>query len=400
MSLHDAPGTRPKLLFISPTFPLPTDRGQRVRVFNLVLACCRDFDVTLVSPPPDAGVDVGELKRLGVDMLHTGAEGRGSSTRELIRFSAAAREIVTRGRMAHIAPYKAVLDRLQLGDYDLVFVERGHLSVLAAGFYDRTIVDLDDLEHVRLFREMTSGMRFVQAARSLPRLIRLLARESWGLRRFRAALVCSETDRRRLKALGARKVIVVPNGADIPAEDALDPAPSKDAVFVGNCQYPPNADAVDLLKTTIIPDLRRSHAGFMVDVIGPHSEACDAPQEGLHGRGFVTDLYRELSRYKVLVAPLRMGGGTKLKVIDAMAAGVPVVTTPVGAEGLDLVHGENALIADDPHVLADHVRSILDEPGLGKRLAVNARAHVERNFSWERVRSDIADTLKAEAAAR
>lgn len=385
---------RPRLLFLSPTFPLPLDRGQRVRVHNLLTACCRDFDVTFVSPPSDAEADLPVIEHPGLVILTTGNVRVMPGAKDLIRLSLEAREIMTPRRVADMEPYRVILKSLKLDEYDLIFVERGHLSVLAAGFYDRTIVDLDDLEHIRLFREMKNGMPFLQAARNLPRLIRLFSRETWGLRRFRAAIVCSDIDRRRLNVFGARNVIVVPNGADIPVAAGAETHPSMDAVFFGNCKYPPNAEAIGQLRSTIIPDVRRSHPGFTVDIIGPHSEAFDARYEGLCGRGFIPDLYAELSRYKMLVAPLHTGGGTKLKIIDAMAAGVPLVTTSVGAEGLGLVHGENALIADDPRAIADHVRSILDDEEKRKQLAASARAHVERHFSWATVRADLAEALR------
>lgn len=396
MSTNQRPAT---LLFISPTFPLPMDRGQRVRVFNLLKACCSAFTVTLLAPPPDPGTDITPLEALGVRLLPQSAAPVPHGVKDLIAASWRAGELFTPHRMADMAPYQAALDTVELAGFDLIFVERGHLSVLAAGFYPRTVVDLDDLEHVRLLREMQDGMSLAAAARRVPRLIRLFLRETWGLRRFRAAIVCSQDDRRRLRRWGVRNLLVVPNGADIPAQPESPPAPLHDAVFLGNCDYPPNRDAIALLRAEILPDLRATHPDFSVDLIGPGSQAFDAPSEGLHGLGFVDDLYGTLATYRMLIAPLRTGGGTKLKIIDCLAAGVPVVTTPLGAEGLDLIDGETALIADTPAGIARHVRTLLADPRKGQALAAAARAHAEKTLSWPQLRDDLAHAL-AQWAAR
>lgn len=386
-----------KLLFISPVFPLPLDRGQHVRVYNLLLACCRDFEVTFVCPPPDIlsqGEHYEGLLREGVEFRFTGLAVEPASAMHVFAASLAALELMPPGRLAALAPYRAVIDSLQLDDYALCLVERGHLSPLAAGIYDRTIVDLDDLEHVRLLREMSLQTDALRNLKSLPRLMRLFLRETVGLRRFRAAVVCSEGDRARLTSLGGRNLFVVPNGASVREVAPSPVAATKDAVFLGNCHYPPNRDAIELLRTTIIPDLRSTHEGFQVDIIGPHSDEPELQRDGLNGRGFVDDLPVELRRYKALVAPLQLGGGTKLKILDAMAAGIAVVTTSIGAEGLELKHGTHAMIADDPVVFAEHVRTVLADDDLRASLIENAQRHVKSSLSWDHIRDELAAKLQ------
>ena len=386
-----------KLLFISPVFPLPLDRGQHVRVYNLLLACSSNFEVTFVCPPPDVLSQDEHYKTLlqqGVTFRFTGASPRASSTKDMIAASWAARELMPPGRLSALAPYRAVIDTLELDDYAICFVERGHLTPLAAGMYNRTIVDLDDLEHVRLLREMKLQSSAARNLRSLPRLMRLFLRETLGLRRFRAAIVCSEADKDRVAALGGRRLFVVPNGATVPPAPAFTVQPTRDAVFLGNCQYPPNRQALELLRSNIIPDLETTHPDFVVDVIGPHSDSAEFKGQGLNGRGFVDDLPAELRRYKVLVAPLHLGGGTKLKILDAMAAGLPVITTSVGAEGLELTHDVHALIADDPIDFAKEVRRALADDDLRARISANARKHVETSLSWDHIRSAFSQVLE------
>lgn len=386
----------PKLLFISPVFPLPLDRGQRVRIFNLLKACSDAFEVTFVSSPglfKDESEEILQLKHAGVKFEAIDPSPKRYAARTLIKASLQAGELILRRRMQDIGPYREVLATLNLADFELIFVERGHLTVLAAGHYDRTIVDLDDLEHVRLWREINHVGNMAYSVKAIPRLLRLFIRETIGLRRFRAAIVCSEADRRRLSSFGATNVVVVPNGTQISSDEEPTIVPSRNAVFLGNCDYSPNRDAITLLTNEIIPILRKENPDFCVDLIGPHSDASEFQRPGVNGRGFVTDLALELAHYKVMVAPLRLGGGTKVKILDAMAAGVPVVTTSIGAEGLNLRSGTHALIADNTHDFANHVRRLLCDLPLRKKLAQNAQAHVRDNLSWVSIRRKMADEI-------
>src|SRR5207253_1011198 len=119
-------------------------------------------------------------------------------------------------------------------------------------------------------------------------------------------------------------------------------------VFLGNVAFPPNADAIDFFAEQILPALRARAGEVRFDVIG-----CNATEEmkeryasRVTFRGFVDDLGAAFADYDLLAAPIRYGGGTKLKVLDAMAYRIPVVTTGVGAEGLCIEHGKHALLAE------------------------------------------------------
>lgn len=400
MPMEDQVRNLPRMLFISPVFPMPLDRGQHVRIFNLLHACTTAFHVTFISPPRLSGGESEELAQLpsaNIEFKAAGPAREHYSLFSLMRASIKGGELIMRRRMQDIGRYQEALSTLNLADFDLIFVERGHLAVLAAGHYQRTIVDLDDLEHVRLWREIKHARNFTYTAKSFLRLMRLFIRETLGLRRFLASVVCSEADRKYLLSFGARKVIVAPNGTQVPVLEERKTSPAKDAVFLGNCDYPPNRQAIAVLSDKIIPELKLTHPDFCVDLIGPHSDMPEFQRPGLNGRGFVEDLAGELAQYKLMVAPLQLGGGTKLKILDAMAAGVPVVTTSVGAEGLDLKSGTHALIADNPHDFAEHVRELLSNPSLRRKLADNAKAHVRENLSWDNINRTIADQLLKQA---
>jgi glycosyltransferase involved in cell wall biosynthesis len=110
--------------------------------------------------------------------------------------------------------------------------------------------------------------------------------------------------------------------------------------------------------------------------------------------GFVDDLAAAIGRYDAVIAPLRYGGGTKLKVLDAMARGAPVITTRVGAEGLGLTDGVNVLLAETPEEFAECVRRLRADRDWGERIATNARDHVARTLTWPAIQSRLAAWLR------
>jgi glycosyltransferase involved in cell wall biosynthesis len=169
--------------------------------------------------------------------------------------------------------------------------------------------------------------------------------------------------------------------------------------FLGNMTHEPNVDAVEFFASQILPHLRARDPDAALDVIGPN--ATDALRaryaSRVRFRGFVEDLGAALAEYDVMLAPLRFGGGTKLKVLDGMAHGIPVVTTAVGAEGLGLRHEEHALLADSADALAQCVLRVGHDGTLAARLTVNACAHVRAHFSWDTIRERLTAWLREHA---
>ncbi|WP_119681028.1 glycosyltransferase family 4 protein [Indioceanicola profundi] len=398
-------GEKPRLLFLSPVFPYPLDRGQHVRIANLIQGCSRDFAVTLVSPPPPSDAAQASLSSFCEEMIavETG-EGESTSLVDTLRNFVRTGEIVGPERLPLLHRFARALEGIQLDSYDLIWVERRELAPLLRAWSGKTILDLDDVEHKKHFRELREKASPRQSIRMLPRGLRLWYRETMGARRYLATVVCSDEDRDYLKMFGMGNVHTVPNGVAMPT---LRPRRSgrngaaPRLVFVGNMQYGPNLDAVEFFAREIHPLLSDRLPGLMLDVIGPGTT--QAMREAYAGpvrfRGFVDDLADALAGYDVFVAPLRLGGGTKLKVLEAMANRIPLSTTPVGAEGLALRDRTSALISDTPHAIAEDIFTLCTDKALADRLAENAFQLTSERFRWDRIRGRAADWLRELAAA-
>jgi glycosyltransferase involved in cell wall biosynthesis len=208
-------------------------------------------------------------------------------------------------------------------------------------------------------------------------------------RRFDAVVTVSDLDRNRLLARwpgGARRVAVIPNGVDTEALQPLPPAPAPPTLlFVGTLGYEPNMDAAQFLATEIFPRVRAVCPAARLVIAGQHaapSVLALAPLPQVSVQVNVADLRPLYQQAQVVVVPLRAGGGTRLKILEALALGRPVVSTTIGAEGLDLAAGAQLRLADSAEAFAQAVLDLLGDPAAAAALAERGRAAVAARYAW------------------
>jgi len=227
-----------------------------------------------------------------------------------------------------------------------------------------------------------------------------LARYERGVMRAHDAVAAvSQTDARALQLLAPGLAVhVVPNGVDT---DEFAPAlagvlgqvagaalAAADLVFTGKMDYRPNVDAVLWFADEILPRVRAEVPAARFVVVGQQPHARLAPlaaREGVLLTGRVADVKPYIAAAAVYVAPLRMGGGTRLKVLQAMSLAKPIVSTTLGCDGLSIRHGREALLADTPGDFAAAVVRLLREPALGRTLGAQARALAVAQYDWRSI---------------
>jgi glycosyltransferase involved in cell wall biosynthesis len=224
--------------------------------------------------------------------------------------------------------------------------------------------------------------RFATAARKL---------ESALLPRYSAVLATSEDDAREARGIasGAR-ILVYPNA--LPWVDAPRSQEYPRLVFAGNFQYHPNIDAVRFLTEEIWPEVRKLHPTLRLRLVGRGDQYIRhllppgaADDTGIEVTGPIPDAQAEIAQARIVVAPLRAGSGTRVKILEAWAAARCVVATPIAAEGLDARDGVNIALASDPKRFAAEVARLLDDSASRQRLAAAGRRTFEDNYSWETV---------------
>ncbi len=205
---------------------------------------------------------------------------------------------------------------------------------------------------------------------------------------FGRTVVVSEPDRAALRALNPTLAVeVIPNGVDLGRLPPPTGPREPDALlFTGNFEYGPNADAARLLTQTILPAVQAQRPNARLWLVGhaPPPEVRALASEAVTVTGRVPDMRPWLQQAAVFVSPLRLGAGIKNKVLEALAAGCPVVGTPLSFDGIAVEDGQHALIAPLDALPAAILR-VLDDPALAVRLADSGRALVESRYTWAQV---------------
>ncbi len=299
-------------------------------------------------------------------------------------------------------------------EYDLVWFSTAALfDWLGRPRLGPTIVDLMDLEDVKarqksalLWRERsTGGLKEKIVLKSLAVVNRVNARDWKVFQRSVAAqvdrvILCSEEDVRRS---GIRNAVAVPNTYGRPertlGRDEIAASPT--ILFQGSLHYGPNIDAVDWLIDDVAPHLWEQLPGAQIRLVGTTSPGVEdrhrPPAVVVAGR--VPDIEPELARADIAVVPLRIGSGTRLKILESFAHRIPVVSTTVGADGLDVEDGVHLLLADRPEEFARACRRLTEDPALARRL-IDAAEHLYlERYEWSVAKSRIEQVVRDVAAS-
>ena len=187
---------------------------------------------------------------------------------------------------------------------------------------------------------------------------------------------------------GYEGLAIVPNGVDLEVNSGDFGAPRPDTlIYSGALTYDANFDAMAFFLRDVFPLIRARRPNVHLRITGGYQ---GVPIEqlplgtGVELTGYLDNIQLAVAQSWLCVVPLRVGAGTRLKILEAMALGTPVVSTSKGAEGLEVTHGEDILIADEPEEFANGVVRLLEDRDLRARLSINGRRLVEETYSWER----------------
>ena len=364
--------------------PVPPTSGFRLRTLHLArqLAGAADVDVLALGPVPNAD---GEPFRL-IGVPHNRSRARALATSLTRPYLAAKVASKKQAAIAHDSRY------------DTVQVESPFLVPAVAGLR-AVVLDAHNLEHEVAASFVTGERRAVPRARWRWEAAKTRRFESAVARAVDAVCVTNATEARTFDAMGATRTLVVPNGVDTASIAYGPPAASAAMIYVGHFGYRPNAAAAIELADEILPRVARRVPTVRLTMVGrePGSELLRRAAANVTVTGEVESVTPYLAASRVLVVPLRAGSGTRLKILEAMAVGVPVVSTRLGAHGLDLTDGHELLLGETPDELAEQAVRVLTDDALAGRLSQSGRAAVERTFDWSIVARPLV-ALHAELA--
>lgn len=386
-------GRRLKVLVLDEEIPFPLNSGKRIRTWNLLRNLCRQHTLTFLCYGTTENPGLPMMQQLGIRVVLVPDLPPSNS----FRFYA--------GAFANIFslwPYsvsrhhtrkfrRAIRGLIATESFDLV-----HCEWTPYASYMEDIGRLPMLIMAHNIETTVWRRRAQHASNPLERLF--MGLQAWKMARFEKkcftragqVAVVSEEEGQTARQWGARTTYTVSNGVDTEYLRPTGEAPEPDSLlFLGSLDWQPNRDALLYLLREILPRVQAANPRAKLRVVGrqPATKLREQVESlsGVEWVGEVPDIRPHFARATVVLVPLRIGGGSRIKILESMSMGKAVVATHVGAEGLDVVPGVHCLIADSPADFTQSVVQLLDAPERAVELGRNGRELVLRQYDWSRV---------------
>jgi glycosyltransferase involved in cell wall biosynthesis len=388
---------RHRLLFASQTLPYPPDSGVKARSFHTLRILSRAFDVTALCFFRRRQTGGPEGVRAALDGLRDLAS--------VTAFPIPQEWSRSRGVRDHLAsifarrPYtdfvfsdrafRAAFDgHVRQGDFSVVHLESQSLSRYVEGGISLPSVCVHHNVESGLLRRRAEVQRNRATAAYLRYQAGLLqSAERSRTPAFDLNIAVSDHDRDEFSSIApTARFMTVPNGVDTEFFQPTE-GPTDGIALLGGTDWFPNLDGLQYFTEAILPRIRQRLPGVRVVSVGRAraAEIREYREHGIELTGYVDDIRPWIQGARCVVVPLRAGGGSRLKILDAWAMGKPVVTTSIGCEGLSAQDGVNVAVRDDPAAFADAVLRILEEPDVERQLASAGRSVAVNSYSWDAI---------------
>jgi glycosyltransferase involved in cell wall biosynthesis len=383
---------KPRALLLAPESPYPLAGGGALRTASILHYLAQRYAVDLLvfrqphAPNPEASLPPGLVCRIcAIDLPENGRSGAARAFRNMARLIRRVPPLVDR-----FSGFERQIEQaIALRRYELGIVEHlwcaSYIDALSKACA-RTVLDLHNIESVLHERCAAAESKPLSFAHRRFGRASLELERTW-LPRFSEILTPSLEDAALAQARAPNtRVTVYPNAIPLPPLPSI--AAEHAIVFSGNLEYHPNITAVRFFRHEVWPLLRERWPNLRWRLIGKNPEAVrqwTAGDPRIECSGAVPDAITALASAQVAVVPLLSGSGTRLKILEAWGAAVPVVSTSLGAEGLAARDGEHLLLADQPGAFAEAVSRLLESPPHRESVGRAGRQLLETRFSWEKV---------------
>ncbi len=386
------------ILVVAPYLPLPANFGGAIRIYQLVKALSATNSVILLAPfrgdAFDEIVQLGQICDVTAVPVSATVREPASRRKRMAQFRSLAGSRPSIVRTSSSMKFQAVMDRLfQTRFIDLVQYEFPQMSIFRPSVPVPSIIDAHNIEY-RLLQSMVtsshSGLRTWFNAIEFARM-RQFERQSW--RQSTLNIATSTNDAGVIELATGQEVPVVPNGVDANALSkvaAVRQTPNS-ILFTGAMRHGPNAEGAIWFAREVLPLIKQQipAATFTVAGADPPPAVKALTANGVKVTGTVEDIHQYLGKTQLTVVPLHAGSGTRLKILEAFAARRPVVSTSLGAEGLDVVDGNHLLIANSAREFALAVTHLLEHPAQADALAAAGQKLARERYDWTLIASEL-----------
>jgi sugar transferase (PEP-CTERM/EpsH1 system associated) len=391
-----------KILFLTPQIPYPPQKGTSMRNWGLISGLAERHRVSVLSfldPGQSPVLDDKLTATCRIEVVEPPVRTLHDRLRDMVVTSKPDMAL----RLASDAYAERLADLMGEEDLNIVHVEGIEMApyistIRTAGSSAWLVFDDHNCEYLLQKRAFVTDLRIPRrwpaAAYSFVQWLRLRRYEAQACRRADRVIAVSEADAAALHRLvPGVQVTVAPNGIDTRAyrpevTNHKSQISKNGLVFTGTMDFRPNVDAVLWFAREVLPRVRAQVPDVHFCAVGqrPHRRlSVLGTDPTVTMTGFVEDTRPYITDAAVYVVPLRMGGGTRFKILEAMAMGKPVVSTRLGAEGFPVAHGQELLLADEPEEFADAVVSLLRSPERREALGWAGRAFVEARYDWRAI---------------
>lgn len=386
--------TNLKVLVLDEEIPYPPDTGKRIRTWNLLRLLAEKHEVHFLCYGRQGDPSIAVLRSAGI-VLHLVEPpvtrlGISLYLRLLVNLFSPYPFSVSKHYSRRYQNECTAL--LKQGDWDLIQCEwTPYARFISAAGKTPTLIATHNIESQIWKRRAQHGRNFVEKLFFGMQEVKMRWFERRALRRATAVTAVSVPDAETIRGWGIPEVTVVPNGVDLEWYSGISSleAEMNEMISVASLDWFPNADAIDYFSHEIFPIIRDAVPDSALRIVGRRpSESLKAALSAVPGINFVgevADVRPHLASASVVVVPLRIGGGSRLKILEALAAGKAVVSTSIGAEGLDLTPGKDLVIADSPQAFANAVVNLLQRRDARRQLGENGRKLVSEQYGWNKI---------------
>jgi sugar transferase (PEP-CTERM/EpsH1 system associated) len=392
--LHDKLPDPMTVLFLTPRIPYPPYRGDKLKIWNLLRVLSRHHDIVLLT-----FIQSKEEERF-VQQLR--AVCREVQVVYLPRWKSMLSCFVALFRPIpfQVAYYRSPRMRKILQEtLGRVYPQLVHTHLIRMAQYTAhyssipRVLDVTDAVSLYLKRFLVKERNPLKKVGLFVEHCRVKHYERI-VRKFDCTLVCSEVDRTVLRQAGeAARIELLYNGVDLDifSENGTVAYERHSVIYTGNMTYYPNKDGAIYLARKIFPLVQKKISDAKLYIVGQDPPKKVKSLESTHivVTGFVPDIHDYYLRSAVAVSPIRFGAGTLNKILEPLALGVPVVSTSVGFEGLQLRQGEDILVADNPRAFAEAIIAVLTDQSLRKKLSDNGKRAIRNLYSWDNIGQEL-----------
>lgn len=411
--------SKPKILWLGHFAPYPPKGGAMQRAFNMLKESAKFSEIDLVALLPRSKVvSYYQDYEAGRKEIQLGLEPycneitlipHGLATRKSNKYFYGLLSLFSHKPydelVLHSSQFKGVVNRLlNENNYDLVYVDTiGLFRFIRTGGKPR-ILNHHNIESAMLERraDNSTGMLakylYWQARKTAKLESKVCAETSLNL-------VCSSMDKEKLLNVVKCDMAVIPNGVDADYFTRKSPYNSADVsgcIFAGGLDWYPNSKAVDFIVDKLLPELEKHESeGLPITICGKgrHSGLLKAAglSSSVIAAGFVDDIRVNLESAALYVCPISDGGGTKLKVLDALAMGVPLIAHPIACEGINVTPGKDVIFAETPEEYADAIADLMSNPGLREAMSTAGQELIQKEYTYAAIGKEMRNHFLAHA---